>query len=231
VSFTKAFSRLSASAKAFAVGPAEASPGLGLNPDELAALDSSAHRIGVFFRLATDPIVRIWLGVGAIEPGVNVYDAVGATYLGFGEIQSVPNFKQLINGAAERVEFTLSGVSGDVLQIAANGDAQDVKGKELAVGFAIMGADWKLLGPIRWCANYVADYLGIEQQPVEDPNGDAVRILRLSCGTTFTGRRRPKFSYFTNRDQQARSPGDRFCERVQIYATGFSKTWPTFPDP
>lgn len=202
-----------------------------LNADELSALDGGAHRIGVFFRLATDPIVRIWLGVGAIEPGVNVYDDVGATYLGFGEIQNVPNFKQLINGAAERVEFTLSGVSGAVLEVAAAEDAQAVKGKALAVGFAIMGADWKLLGPVRWSANYTADYLAIEQQPTSGPDEDPVRILRLSCGTMFTGRRRPRFSYFSNRDQQDRSTGDRFCERVQIYATNFAKTWPTFPDP
>ncbi|MGY3607679.1 MULTISPECIES: hypothetical protein [unclassified Bradyrhizobium] len=201
------------------------------NADELAALDSRTQRIGVFFRLETDPIVRIWLGIGAIEPGVNVFDPAGARYLGFGQMRNVPNFKQLINGAAERVEFTLSGVSGKVQEIAAAGDAQDVKGKALAVGFAIMGQDWKLLGPVRWCANYVADFLGIDNPAVDNPEADPIRTIRLSCGTTFTGRRRPKFSYFTNRDQQARSPGDRFCERVQIYATGFSKTWPTFPDP
>lgn len=202
-----------------------------LNDAELAVLESGLYRIGIFFRLATDPIVRIWLGFGKIRPGVNAYDADGAVYNGFGELSSIPNFKQLINGAAERVEFTLSGVSGAVLQIAASGDARAVKGKTLAIGFAIMGQDWKLLGPVRWSATYTADYLTIEQQPVESPDADPVRVIRLSCGTMFTGRRRPKFSYFTNRDQQARSPGDRFCERVQIYATGFAKTWPTFPDP
>jgi hypothetical protein len=49
-----------------------------LNAAELAVLESGQQRIGVFFRLETDPIVRIWLGVGNIEPGVNAYDLTGA---------------------------------------------------------------------------------------------------------------------------------------------------------
>lgn len=200
-----------------------------LSDDELTALESDVVNIGIFFRLETTPIVRIWLGFGAIEPGVNVYDLTGAEYLGFGEIHDVPAFKQLINGAAERVDITISGVSGDVLNIASGGDSQQVKGKRAALGFAIMAPDWSLLGPIKWCANYLADYLAITQQVTSDPANPIVRTLALSCGTLLTARRRPSLSYFSNQDQVARFPGDRFCERTTVYANGFSKTWPTFP--
>lgn len=204
---------------------------MNLNDDELASLDSGSQRIGIFFRLETDPIVRLWLGFGSIEPGINAYDMTGAEYVGFGAIQDVPAFNQLINGKAERVDFTISGVSGDILKIASGGDAEQVKGKKVAVGFALMAPDWSLLGAVKWCANYTADYLAIQQALTEDPMQPIVRTVTLSCGTLMTARRRPNYSYFSNQDQLARFPGDRFCERTPVYANGFNKTWPTFPTP
>jgi hypothetical protein len=200
-----------------------------LNDAELAALELGRQRIGVFFRLEADPVVRLWLGFGKIEPGVNAYDLSGAVYRGFGEIQDVPAFKQLVNGKAERVEFTVSGVSGEILGIASGGDSEQVKGKRVAVGFAVMNAQWALLGAVKWGANYTADYLSIAQAVTDDPLQPIVRSVTLSCGTIMTGRRRPSSSYFTDQDQQARHPGDRFCERTPSYATGFNKAWPTFP--
>jgi hypothetical protein len=200
-----------------------------LNDDELAALQSGATRIGVFFRLDTDPIVRIWLGFGDIASGVNTYDPSGALYHGFGEIQNLPVFRQLINGSAERVDFTISGVSGEILSVASGGDPDQVKGKRVAFGFALMDQAWVMLGAVKWCANYTADYLAIEQALTGDPAQPVVRTIRLSCGTLLTARRRPALSYFSDQDQRSRSPGDRFCERTPIYCTGFNKSWPTFP--
>ena len=198
-----------------------------LTDDELTALDADRVNIGIFFRLETDPVVRIWLGFGPINPGVNVLDTEGAEYNGFGELSEVPNFNQLLNGSAERVDFTLSGVSGDLLTIASGDDAQQVKGKRVTVGFALMDSDWSLIGSVHWCALYIADYLSIDQQP-SGVGEDPVRTISLSCGSRFTGRRRPSFSYFSDQDQVARFPGDRFCSLVSLYAHGFNKQWPTF---
>ncbi|MBW7967586.1 hypothetical protein [Bradyrhizobium sp. BR 10261] len=196
--------------------------------DELAALASGNVSIGVFFRLETDPIVRLWLGFGDIAPGVNVLDVTGAIYHGFGELRDVPAFKQLLNGAAERVEFNLSGVSGELLTLASGSDANVVKGKPATLGFALMDADWALIGPVHWCAFYVADFLSVGQQPVDAPEATPLRAITLSCGTRFTGRRRPSFSYFSDSDQQARYPGDLFCSLTPNYAHGYNKPWPTF---
>jgi len=199
-----------------------------LNDNEIAVLESSMHRIAIFWRLETDPVIRLWLGIGEIKPGVNVYDGPDETYLGFGEVQAVPPYNQLINGRAVRVDFTVSGVSGKLLQMASSGAPDMVKGRRMSVGIGIMDAEWQLLGPVKWCANYEADYLAISQT-ADEGSGSVVRALTLSCGSIMTGRRRPSFSYFTNQDQQARVPGDRFCERTPIYASGFQKAWPTFP--
>lgn len=199
-----------------------------LNDAESAALESGVHNIGIFFRLETDPVVHTWLGVGNIEPGVNVLDPSGARYAGMGQMFDVPTFKQLINGAAERVDFTASGVSGDILKIASGGDAEQVKGKRCSVGFAVMDGRWQLLGPVKWCQNYTADFLSIQQSVTDSPGDPIARTVTLSVGSLTTGRRRPSYSYFTDADQQARSPGDRFCERTSRYVAGFNKTWPRF---
>ena len=198
------------------------------NDDELSILRSGMQRIGIFFRLAVDPIQRLWLGVGDIKPGVNVLDAEGATYRGFGSLGNVPSIKQLMNGTAERVDFTVSGVSGGILTIASGNDAEQVKGKRTDVGFCVMDNRWSMVGQVHWCANYTADVLTIDQAPA-GPSDVIVRTVTLSCGTTFTGRRRPTYGYLTDQDQQARYPGDLFCQYVSKYANGFNKAWPTFP--
>ncbi|MET4197291.1 hypothetical protein ABIA95_000168 [Bradyrhizobium sp. LA8.1] len=198
------------------------------NEAELEALDSGVFRIGVFFQLQVDPDpVRLWLGFGNIRPGVNVYDPDGALYKGLGELQNVPAIKQLMNGAAERVEFVVSGVSGDLQEIASGNDAEEVKGRPALVGFALMGADWSMIGPVHWCAYYVADYMG-GSLSVDDQSSQQISQISLSCGTRFTGRRRPAFAYWSDPDQQARFPGDKFCSIAKSYAHGFNKTWPVF---
>jgi hypothetical protein len=200
---------------------------MNFNAAEDAALQSGAQRIGIFFFLDTDPAVRIWLGAGKIKPGVNTYDSVGAEYKGFGAIRDIPSIKQLLNGKAARVEFTVSGVKGDILQIASGGDAKQVKGRRVGVGFAFMGQRWELLGPVRWLATYTADFLSLRESG-DDPMQSITRTIALSCGTLNVDRRRPLFGSFTNQDQQARFPADTFCERTPLYAHGFQMPWPKF---
>lgn len=196
------------------------------NDGELAALEAEVQNIGVFFRLDTDPAVRLWGGAFNIEPGVSVLDEAGAVYLGFGELRDIPRVKQLLNGAAERVEFTMSGVDGAVLAMAAS-DAGVVKGKRVSLGVMWFSESFAPLGPIHWVADYVADFLAIEQQQAS-ALAPVTRLVKLSCGSRFTGRRRPALSYFSDQDQEARHPGDRIFALVGNYAHGFSKQWPKF---
>lgn len=195
---------------------------------ELAALEADVVSKGVFFRMATSPVTRLWLGFGDIAPGVNVLDpSDGGTYLGFGEIQDIPVYKQLLNGAAERVEFTMNGVSGNVLALAA-ADSDQVIGAAVDVGFMLFGPDWAPLGPVHWLAHYVAGPISLRQQLNEDATKPPMRTLSLSAGSLFTSRRRPSYSYFTDSDQQARAPGDLFCSLAAQYTTEFNLPWPIY---
>lgn len=195
---------------------------------ELVALESGNHNIGVFFRLDVEPDpVRLWMGFGDIKPGADVFDPEGALYQGFGELKDAPAVNQLLNGAAERVNFTVSGVSGRLLEIASGDDSDAIKGRAATLGFGLMDERFRLIGGVHWCAFYLADYIEVSQSEA-DEEGNIVNTISLSCSSRFTGRRRPAYSYFSNPDQQARYPGDLFCSLTRNYAHGYSKTWPVF---
>lgn len=196
-----------------------------LSDDEIDALASDTQKIGIFFRMATDPVVRLWLGIGDIKPGINAYDPTSDNdvYSGLGQLIDVPALQQLINGVADRVTFHVSGVSADTSALAST-EANTVKGKAVAVGICLFGAAWQQLGVPIWLWRGTADFVTRQQQS----NGSTTtRVIELSVGSLFTGRRRRGLSYLTDRDQQLRSPGDKFCERT-VLLSQFEKVWPTF---
>ena len=194
------------------------------------AVASGAPRIGIFFRLELPSgHIRLWLGVGDCPAAIDVTDNGGATYQGLGEIVNLPVFQQLINGAADRIELKVAGVSQRLLAMAAT-EADDIKGVRVLVGVGAFGPSWQLVAQPTWLRRFVVDYLSVEQAPLLDVKGSAhaVKTIGLSLRTAFTGRRRPGLSYFTDEEQQARSPGDRFCEHVARYDREVSKVWPRF---
>jgi hypothetical protein len=193
-----------------------------LTADEIAVLESDTQKIGIFFRMETTPIVRVWLGVGDINPGANAYDAGGAIYSGLGQLLDVPALSQLINGVADRITFHASGVSPETLALTSA--ESNVKGASVAIGVAIFGASWQQLGAPKWLFRGRADYVALQQN--SDASG-VKRVIELSVGSLFTGRRRKGLSFMTDQDQQARHPGDRFCERTALYSD-VTKVWPTF---
>lgn len=188
------------------------------------ALASPNPRVGIFFRLEIDPVFRLWLGIGDCEAGIDATDGSGATYSGLGEIINVPAFQQLINGAADRVSFALNFVSQEVAALASR-DANEVKGVTLMMGFGLFDGDWQLIADPTWLRRFTVDYLTVSKEATA---GDAVWSLSLQARSFLTGRRRPGLSYFTDADQKARYPTDRFCERASLYSADVVKTWPKF---
>jgi len=197
---------------------------IALSTAEIDALNSDTQRIGIFFRMATEPISRLWLGVGDCDVGINALDASQETYSGLGQLGDVPAFQQLINGVAERLTFHVSGVSKDTLATA-SAEAPGVKNTPIAIAIGLFDGAWQQLGIPKWLWSGHADFVTLNQQSGQ---GGITRVIELSVGSLFTGRRRRGLSYLTDRDQQTRHPGDRFCERTVLYSQ-FEKVWPTFP--
>lgn len=197
-----------------------------LSGTELAALEAGAVQFGLFFRLETISPLYLWLGIGKIAPGTNALDIAGKTYEGTGSLVSIPPFQQLMNAGTESIVFTLSGVSPDTMAVAASAEVQGV---QCNIGFALMSEQWALLAPIRWPKTCFGDFVGVDDPaPPSDPEQPIVRQVTLTVSDIFASRRRARNSYYTNLDQQARSFGDKFCERVQL-ASPWLKAWPPPP--
>jgi len=188
------------------------------------ALASQRPRLGIFFRLHIDPVVRLWLGVGHAVAGIDADDGAGATYKGLGTMLNLPALNQLVNGAADRVEFTLAGVSSEIMAMAST-EADEVKGAALLIGVGVFDANWQLIAQPTWLRRFIADFVKVEMDSGED---GITRAVVISARTFLTGRRRPGLSYWTDADQQALHPGDKFCERTVLYSQETMKPWPRF---
>lgn len=207
------------------------------NEAELQALDDGNPLFGLFLRLECDPVVRMWLGIANIKPGVNALDATGAVYRGFGELVDMPAFQQLADGTAERIEFAINGIPnavfGDIAPVISE-QQEAIAGAPLSAGYAMFDDRWRMLGSVHWSWDGVADYLKVEKAVV---SGDEPETwaMKLSAGGWLTGKRRPGRSYFVHSDQASRAfelnPSlvtDRFCERTTRYQD-YEKRWPNFP--
>jgi len=199
-------------------------------------LEAGLPRLGVFLHLAIAPPMRLWLGVGNIEPGSNAVDTVGAEYRGLGELLDVPAFSHLFDGTAERVDFGIAGMPQSVLsEIAANlmaAQAQ-IQGKPIYVGWAAMDYQWQLAEAIHWEWAGFADLIHVRHVGAADAFAPVGVTVSLSCGDWMTGRRRAGLSYYTDTDQKRRSlalnpaaPPDHFCSRAGVYNHGVEKNWP-----
>ena len=181
-------------------------------------------RPAIFFRLATDPVIRIWGGVGDFALAADNIETAGGVYQGWGELNDIPALAQLINGVASRVDFAVSGV-GPVAARLADEEAEDIRGRRVNLGVMALGSDWQPVSTVAWLWEGEADTLIIDSRLDGDQR---IETLTLSVASIFTGRRRPRYRHYTDAEQRRRSPDDRYCERVSLYAQEYTKVWPRF---
>jgi hypothetical protein len=191
-----------------------------------AQLAGGLVRPGILLRVATSPFIRLWGGVGDLQIITDlVEDTAPAIYSGVGEVLSMPALSQLVNGQADRVDFSLTGsaITGEVAAIAST-EASDIRNVSVNVGFLVFDDAWQILSPTAWLWDGIADSLKVDRNP-GDGSG-AVRSLTLSVGSVMTGRRRPSPNFWTDPDQRRRSADDAYCSLVKTYQVGTTKVWP-----
>lgn len=180
-----------------------------------------APRYSVLVRFGTETPVRAWAGLGDLQIPADEVEPAGATYLGIGLLGNVPALRQLIGGVAERLEFSLSVPSGEVFALA-DDEAATIRAAPVDVGVIFFDEHWQQ-SEVAWLWNGAADVPSVSRTA----NGLSVaRTIRLSVGSAFTDRTRPRHTYFTNADQKRRSPTDDFCARVDLYTVNSTIKWP-----
>lgn len=199
---------------------------------DAAQLAAGAIRPGVLLRIfaprGTLRPIRLWSGVGELViPGddADPFVSVFAPYYGIGALTGIPVVNQLINGLAERADFTLSAVDmpAHLAELAGAG-ASEVRGAGVQLGVVVFDAEWQRIASPLWLWRGTADVLKVERTSGAD--GDVVRTLSLSVGSVFSGRKRPSPSYWTDPEQRRSFPDDRFFDRVALYYQGSTMVWP-----
>lgn len=176
----------------------------------------ASYRRSILFRLAADPIARFWSGHADLDVAGGLIDPDGARYIGAGALLDVPALKALVNGAADRLDFVISGVSAYTLRLAQE-DAASVRNALVLIGEQSFDADWQNVGPPIWVWRGLADVLTVDS--AESDRGRQ-RTIKLSVRSGDTRRSDPQPAYFTDADQRRRSPADAICSHVSKISQG-----------
>lgn len=176
-------------------------------------------RESYLLRIASDPVARIWSGDGPLVIPADTVEAAPAEYLHGSHLLSVPDFQQLINGTAQRLEFRLSGVTDEMLRLALE-DAPSAKGATAHIGRIDFDEDWQPIGPVEWEAVFRCDSLAVESN---GSGGKRQRMITLSVGTEDTGRSFSPVSFWTDADQRRRSATDAIFSHVGNIRQGMTR--------
>jgi len=165
--------------------------------------------------------VYIWNGFGT-------RDFDGRTYLGSGDLGQIEGLEEARNPVSHQVTFTLSGVPDSPADLLARVlEASDiVQGRLAIVSLQLFDASWQPTG------GPIPIYFGVMMPPrvTREPateTAGARRTLSLPTENLFFGRGRPAAGRYTDREQQTRYPGDRFCEYA-AQLVNKSINWPDY---
>lgn len=179
---------------------------------------SYAESIVVY--IACDPPVLVWSGVGPLTLPADIVLPAPMTALGGGELINVPDFQQLINGLAERVDLVLSGVSEETTRLALE-DAPSVRGAAVRIGTIQFDPQtWAILA-VTWEATYEARSLSISRP--QEQGGQITRSITLTIVAGESTRSRAKLAFFTDQDQRRRSSDDAIFSHVAGITAGTSR--------
>jgi hypothetical protein len=155
---------------------------------------------------------RVWTGFGKLRTS----DA--REWDGLGEMIAIEGLSQGLGATAPAGKITASGVSSDVLE-RAKGETAEFMLRPLTV----------YLQPFLDRAVYGAPVpLALRLMTSMEVSRDAgTRTISINHEGPYTGRRRPPRGRYSDRDQQLRHPGDRFCERTPFLLFK-QEVWPHY---
>jgi hypothetical protein len=164
--------------------------------------------------------VHLWEGNGPL------LTKDGTRWSGLHGLGRVGALSQAFDGAAPEQTFILAGVDPS-FAAKARAETDEYRNRIASTYLQFFDEDWQPLDlPIAdWWGRMNA--ITSTKQPIDIADGGGVVwIVSLSVESWAATRRRPRFGFWTDRDQQLRFPGDRGCERT----AGIEAKNVTFPD-
>lgn len=195
-------------------------------PDNVVAEMRGSHQLGIFLRIDTDPALHLWFGVNDIPAGFDSIDPDGTVYLGGGRLIGVPTLEVLVNGTADSVDFTVSGV--DPATGAKMLDSiPTVRGAAVQMGLTTLDQYFQPMSSIIPIWTGTASHVGESSQAAQGESSPQL-TLSLSVVTGEATRSRPSRTLWSDAMQKAISPTDEFCAQVQRLARGVQPVWPNY---
>ncbi len=180
-----------------------------------------AYRESFVFYIGTDEPGIFWTGHTDLLLAPDDILPAPAIALGGGELVNLPDLEALINGTAQRVEVTVSGVSGETIRFAKQ-EAAQVPGAPVHIGRVEFDDDWQLAGPVEWEWSGEGQKLTVASDP-SDRGRRRTIVLQIAAGATT--RSRAPFAFFTDADQRRDFPDDAIFSHVAGINAGTSRRW------
>lgn len=179
------------------------------------------YRESYIFRIETDTPAMLWTGHGdLLVPADGLVLDEPEIAIGGSGLVEIPDLEQLINGVAQRLEITLSGVTGAAL-VYAQEEAAQVPGAPVWIGRIEFDEAWQPVGGVHWEWQGEGRSLVVNRQDGVPP----VRTVTLKVASGDTTRSRAPVSYFTDADQRRKHPTDSFFSNVGRINAGTSRRW------
>jgi len=186
----------------------------------------AVYRESIVARIDCDPVALLWSGFGNLPLAADAVISIGGEIaLGGGELLSVPDFQQLIGGTAQKIEFSLSGVSMETVRMAI-ADAPSVRGARVDIGTIHFNDDWSIAS-VEWENVFTASSLKISRP--QEQNGQINRTISLVITQGDTKRSRNLNSYFTDADQRRKYPTDSVFSHIAGISGGTSRRFGIAP--
>jgi len=180
-------------------------------PDFPAAIQNMLNgrtvRVAHMVELLLDSPKRMWNGFR------DVTTSDGKTWNGLGGLGSITGLEEDdTNMQSTELRLTVSGVDAALLQTAIAEDRALYIGKLIIIWLVFFDEEWQPIEtPI---ARKAAIIDGVDVSRHSSDEGPSVRSLSMVAQNLFYGRSLPPAAFYSNRDQQIRSPGDRGFEFV-----------------
>lgn len=183
-------------------------------------------RPAFFLRIDSTPVVtRAWSGVGRrYLPADPVEPVDGATYVGTGFLQNLPDLESLFQGESQALSFTLPGVDARALALVDDA-AGDVEGVGAHFGFAFLDARHALSTPVFWVFDGEVDTCGWSDAQ-GDGGSSRRRTVTLNLVGGWSDRRFRLLQMWTAPDQRLRDPTDEAFDHIASYEAGVTADWP-----
>lgn len=199
---------------------------MGWVSDEVIEEMRSSHQLGIFLRVETDPKLRLWFGMNDIPGRFDSIDPDGTVYLGAGQLLGIPTLEVLVNGTADAVEFTVSGI--DPIEGGKMIDSiPAVRGAEVHVGITTLDDYYQPMSRIMPIWHGVASHIA-EASPIATERDSPSLSLTLVVTAGESMRSRSSRALWSSAHQKEIAPGDKFCDATSRLARGVQPVWPHY---